>query len=422
MVSNIAVVGGGVAGVAAVQALRSEGYDGRLFLIGNEREHPYDRTTLSKSVLGGEKSRPPLLVPTDCYADLQVEMVLDRTVLRLDVSRRELALDSGVPLKADRVLLATGARARAAAFPGAELPGVATLRTADDAYELRGQWRPGQHLVVVGGGLIGCEVATTARKLGLDVSILEASDELLQRVLGRRIGRWCRQRLEELGVAVRLNTGVAEFTGTDRLTGVIDTAGRILSADSAIVCVGAEPETTIAEQAGLRCGRGIVVNDFGGTGAEGVFAAGDVASWPLRTGGRRSLETYINSQKEAASVASAMLGSPIHSPQIPLSWTEIAGRHIQMVGDIEGSGDYVARGNLDDGPALLFRVDNGHVVAAVSVGAPRDFAMASRLVDAGAQVSQEALADTGVELRQLYRAARREAAVNVKESENATQG
>lgn len=412
MVSNIAVVGSGVAGVAAVQALRSEGYDGRLVLIGKEGEHPYDRTALSKSVLGGDKSSAPLLLPTDHYADLRVEVVLDRTVERLDVSRRELVLDSGVRLEADRVLLATGARARAAVFPGAELPGVATLRTAKDAYELREQWRPGQHLVVVGGGLIGCEVATTARKLGLDVTILEASDELLQRVLGRRIGQWCRQRLEELGVTIRLNTGVAEFRGTDRLTGVIDTAGQLLSADSVIVCVGAEPETTIAEQAGLHCSRGIVVNDFGGTSAEGIFAAGDVASWPLRTGGRRSLETYINSQKEAASVASAMLGKPVPSPQTPLSWTEIAGYHIQMVGDIEGAGDYVARGDLDEGPALLFRVDKGHVAAAVSVGTPRDFAMASRLVDVGVQMSQEALADTGVELRQLYQAARSKAAVN----------
>jgi biphenyl 2,3-dioxygenase ferredoxin reductase subunit len=412
MISEIAVVGGGVAGIAAVQTLRSEGYDGRLYLIGAEKEHPYDRTALSKSVLAGEKSSPPLLLPTDCYSDLRVELVLNRTVERLDLNRRELVLDGGVALKADRVLLATGARARAAVIPGAELPGVATLRTSDDAYELRGQWRPGQHLVVVGGGLIGCEVATTARKLGLDVTIMEASDELLQRVLGRRVGRWCRQRLESLGVAIRLNTGVAEFTGTNRLTGVIDTAGQFLSVDSAIVCVGAEPETTIAEQAGLHCSRGIIVNDVGSTSAEGVFAAGDVASWPLRAGGRRSLETYINSQKEAASVASAMLGKPTPSPQIPLSWTEIAGHHIQMVGDIEGSGDYVARGDLDDGPALLFRVDDGHVAAAVSVGAPRDFAMASRLVDAGVSVSQEALADTGVELRQLYQAARSQAAVN----------
>ncbi|PVG83182.1 pyridine nucleotide-disulfide oxidoreductase [Nocardioides gansuensis] len=412
MISNIAVVGGGVAGIAAVQALRSDGYEGRLYLIGAEKEHPYDRTALSKSVLVGENSHPPPLLPVDCYSDLRVELVLDRTVERLDLGRRELVLDGGVALMADRVLLATGARARAAAIPGSELPGVATLRTANDTYELRRQWRPGQHLVVVGGGLIGCEVATTARKLGLDVTVIEASDELLQRVLGRRIGRWCRQRLEELGVAIRLNTGVAEFTGTDRLTGVIDTAGQVLSADSVIVCVGAEPETTLAEQAGLHCSRGVVVNDFGGTSAEGIFAAGDVASWPLRTGGRRSLETYINSQREAASVATAMLGRPIPAPQIPLSWTEIAGHHIQMVGDIEGSGEYVARGDLDDGPALLFRLDNGHVAAAVSVGAPRDFAMASRLVDAGVQVSQEALADADVELRQLYQAARSNAAVN----------
>lgn len=411
MISNIAVVGGGVAGVAAVQALRAEGYDGRLFLVGKEAEHPYDRTALSKSVLCGEKSHPPLLLATDSIADLRVEMVLDTTVVRLDVGHRELVLSNGVSINVDRVLLATGARARATTVPGAQLPGVVTLRTAHDTYELRRQWRPGQHVVVVGGGLIGCEVATTARKLGLDVTVLEASDELLQRVLGRRIGRWCRQRLEELGVAVQLNTGVAEFTGTDRLIGVIDTAGSVLSADSVIVCVGAEPETTIAEEAGLRCSRGVVVNDSGGTGAEGVFAAGDAASWPLRAGGRRSLETYINSQKQAVTVASAMLGSPIHSPQVPLSWTEIAGRHIQMVGDIEGSGSFVARGSLDDGPALLFRVDNGRVKAAISVGAPREFATATRLVDADVQVNQEALADSDVELRKLYQTARREAAV-----------
>ncbi|AWK72539.1 pyridine nucleotide-disulfide oxidoreductase [Rhodococcus oxybenzonivorans] len=411
MVSTIAVVGSGVAGVAAVQALRSEGYDGRLFLIGKEREHPYDRTALSKTVLCGEKSHPPLLLPTDSIADLRVEMVLDTTAVRLDVERCELEFDNGSSLKADRVLLATGARARAAAIPGVTLAGVATLRTATDAYELRQQWHPGQHLIVVGGGLIGCEVATTARKLGLDVTILEASDELLQRVLGRRIGRWCRQRLEELGVTVRLNAGVAEFTGTDRLTGVIDTAGEVLSADSAILCVGAEPETMLAEESGLRCSRGIVVNASGGTGAESVFAAGDAASWPLRTGGRRSLETYINSQKEAAAVASAMLGSPVPAAQVPLSWTEIAGRHIQMVGDIEGAGTFVARGNLEDGAAVLFRVDNGSVMAAVSVDAPRDFAMAARLVDAGLHVNQDALSDSDMELRKIYQAARREAAL-----------
>lgn len=412
MISSIAVVGGGVAGLAAVQTLRAEGYDGRLYLIGAEQEHPYDRTALSKSVLCGEKTSPPPLLPVDGYSDLRVELVLDRRVERLDVSRSELVLDSGASLQADRILLATGARARAAVLPGADLPGVATLRSTDDAYALRKQWRPGQHLAVVGGGLIGCEVATTARKLGLVVTIMESSDELLQRVLGRRLGRWCRHRLEDLGVAVRLGTGVREFTGTSRVTGVVDTAGESLSVDSAIVCVGAEPETTLAEQAGLRCSRGIVVDDVGSTSAEGVYAAGDVASWPLRAGGRRSLETYLNSQKEAASAASAMLGKPSPSPQVPLSWTEIAGHYVQMVGDIEGPGEHVVRGDLDDGPALLFRVDDDRVLAAVAVDAQREFAMSSRLVDAGVAVARDALADTSVDLRQLYRAARSTAAVN----------
>nr|BAA06871.1 biphenyl dioxygenase [Rhodococcus jostii RHA1] len=411
MTSDIVVIGGGVAGVTAAQSLRSEGYDGRLVLIGKERELPYDRTALSKAVLAGDLADPPLLFPADWYDEWQIETVLDRTVLQVDVTRREVLLDGGPWLKVDRVHLATGASARVPSFSGSDLPGVATLRTADDVHRMRRDWEPGQRLVVVGGGLIGCEVATTARKLGLEVSILEASDELLQRVLGRRIGGWCRARLMELGISVVLNTGVAEFKGVDRITTVIGTDGRSFVADRAIVCVGAEPETAIAEQSGLACNRGILVNDSGGTAAEGVFAAGDVASWPLLTGGRRSLETYINSQREATAVASAMLGKAVHGPQLPLSWTEMAGHRIQMIGDIEGSGEYVMRGDPDDGPALLFRLSDGRVTAAVSVDAPRDFAMATRLVERGAQVGREVLGDTSMELRELNRAARERALI-----------
>lgn len=411
MTSDIVIIGSGVTGVSAVHALRSEGYDGHLVLIGKERELPYDRTSLSKAVLSGDLADPPLLSPADWYEELQVETVLDMPVRQVDVTHKAVLLDGGRALKADRVLLATGAGARVPVLPGADLPGVTTLRTVDDTRRLRQDWKPGQRLVVVGGGLIGCEVATTARKFGLEVSILEASDELLQRVLGRRIGGWCRARLEELGISVRVNTGVAEFEGTDRITAVIDSTGRRFPADGALVCVGAEPESALAEQAGLACSRGIIVNDSGGTAAEGIFAAGDAASWPLRAGGRRSLETYINSQKEAAAVASAMLGRTVHAPQLPLSWTEIAGHHIQMVGDIAGSGQYVMRGDPDGGSALLFRLMDGKVAAAVSVDGPRDFAMAVRLVEESARVNQHVLGDTSVGLRELHRATREKATV-----------
>jgi NAD(P)H-nitrite reductase large subunit len=336
--------------------------------------------------------------------------MLATSVARIDTTRQELVFDTGRALKVERVLLATGARARMPGIRGMHLPGVATLRTADDANQLCRQWQAGQRLVIVGGGLIGCEVATTARKLGLDVSILEDSEELLQRVLGHRIGRWCRQRLEALGISVRLRTSVVEFTGTDRITGVVDADGRILPADSVIVSVGAACNTTVAELAGIDCAHGITVDDCGRTKVPGIFAAGDAASWPLRTGGRRSLGTYINSQRQAVAAASAMLGKPRPSPQLPLSWTEIAGHHIQVVGDIAGRGEYVTRGDLEDGPTLLFRLDSGEVQAAVSIDAPREFAMATRLVDAGARTTPEVLGDTGIELRTLYQPARKQAA------------
>ncbi len=406
---SIAVIGGGVAGVAALQSLRSEGYNGHLYLICNEPTLPYDRTALSKAVLAGEQTDPPLM-PADRYGELQIDLVHD-TVVDLDLNGREVLLGGDRCMRVDRVLLATGAGARVPAIRGVDLRGVDTLRTAEDAHRLRERWQSGQRLVVVGGGLIGCEVATTARKLGLEVSILETSDELLQRVLGRRIGGWCRARLESLGITVRLNTGAAEFTGTDRLTAVIGTDGRRFPADSVIVCVGADPETTLAKTAGLACDRGVVVDSSGATAVQGIFAAGDAASWPLQTGGRRSLETYINSQKEATAAASAMLGKPVNAPQLPLSWTEIAGHRIQMIGEIEGPGEFVVRGELDDGPALLFRLAESGLAAAIAVDAPREFAMATRLVERSAAVEPEALADRGTELRQLCRAIREKTTV-----------
>jgi NAD(P)H-nitrite reductase large subunit len=407
MITNIAIVGSGVAGVSAAQTLRSEGYDGRLVLIGNEPDLPYDRTALSKAVLGGDCAAPPCLVGADWYEDAQVEPLFDRTVVQLDLTRMELRLDDDSYLRADRILLATGARARIPAIAGRQLVGVNTLRTTRDAQRLRQEWQPGQRLVVVGGGLIGCEVATTARKLGLEVTIVEAADELLHRVLGRRVGGWCRMRLEELGISVVLSTGVSEFEGTDRITAVTVTDGRRFEADGALLCVGAEPEVRIAERAGLACDRGIAVDDSGTTAVEGIFAAGDAASWPLQGGGRRSLETYINSQKEAAAVAGAMLGRDVHAPQLPLSWTEIAGHRMQMIGDIEGPGEHVMRGTLDGGPALLFRLTDGRASAAMAVDSPRDFAAATRLVEGGAAVHLEILGDPSTELRELVRAAQK---------------
>lgn len=404
MVGHVAIIGNGVAGVSTAQSLRAEGYEGRIFLIGNEPHLPYDRPSLSKAVLGGDLAEPPLLVANEWYDEARIDLVLGKTVSRMDAREHAVRLDDGRMLAADVIVAAMGSSARKPILPGGGLPGVSTLRTYDDVARLRRDWVPGMRLVVMGGGLIGCEVATTAKKLGLEVTILEAADELLVRVLGRRIGAWSREQLRSLGVRVELGVGVSAFVGEGRLTAVIASDDRRLPADSALICVGAQPADQLARDAGLACDRGVIVDGCGATLAQGIFAVGDVANWPLRGGGRRSLETYLNAQRQAASVAATILGKGATAPQVPVSWTEIAGYRMQICGDFEGPGEVVLRGTLGAGPTLLFRVLNGVVRAVVAVDAPRDFAIAVRLVEQES-VAPRALGDVNTSMRDLTRLA-----------------
>ncbi|MDY6858871.1 MAG: FAD-dependent oxidoreductase [Pseudomonadota bacterium] len=403
MVSNVVIIGNGIAGVSAAQALRAQGYEGRVFLIGDEPALPYDRPSLSKAVLGGDVTEPPLLVPSDWYDEAGIDLVVGTAVTHIDLRKREVALKDGQLLKADRILIATGAEARRPDLPGKDLPGVGVLRKLHDVQQLLQNWTAGQRLVIMGGGLIGCEVASTARKQGIEVTILEASDELLQRVLGRRLGAWCRKQLEMQGVSVSLNTSVACFEGGERLHGVTDSDGKHFEADHALICVGAAPATELASAAGLDCDRGIVVDATGATSVEGIYAAGDVAAWPLRGGGRRSLETYLNSQKQATAVAAAMLGSPAPQPQVPLSWTEISGHRLQMIGEIEGPGTIVERGDVEGGAGMLFRLLDGKMEAVIAVGSARDFAVAMRMVENQSSVDAAILQDETISMRDISR-------------------
>lgn len=403
MSGHVVIIGNGVAGITTAQVLRAEGYEGRISLIGEEAHLPYDRPSLSKAVLSGDLAQPPSLVPSAWSEEAGVDAISSRTAVRLDAASRAVFLDDGTRLAGDVIVIATGSRARRPALAGATLIGVATLRTFDDVARLRSDWTPGTALVVVGGGLIGCEVATTARKLGLDVTILEVSDELLVRVLGRRIGAWSREQLEALGIRVERGTGVREFVGEGGLTAVTTSDGRRLRAESALICIGAEPADQLARDAGLACDRGVIVDSRGATGAVGIFAVGDVANWPVRDGGRRSLETYLNAQRQAAAVAAAILGREGGAAQVPVSWTEIAGHRMQICGEIEGRGETVLRGKLGDGPALLFRVLDGVVRAVVAVDGPRDFAAAIKLVENAAVVAPARLADVSIGMRDLVR-------------------
>lgn len=401
---TVAIVGGGLGGAVVAQSLRTEGFDGQVLMFGDEPYQPYDRPALSKSALLDRTVAPTDIVAADWDVTHQVAFRRGVSVHRIDSQIGGVVLADGALVRADRIVLCTGSRARRLQLPGSQLPGVHYLRTWPDAMALRQAIQPGVRLTIIGGGLIGCEMATTATRLGARVSVLEVGTELMERVLGPVVGAFCRDELAQLGVKVHLKTEVAALEGTERVSAVRTASGQRLETDLVLVCIGGQPNSEIAMDAGLRCAGGVDVNGLGQTSVAAIYAAGDVARWPVVSGGQRCLETYINTQNQAATVAKALLGAQQEALQIPRSWTDIAGHKLQMVGDIAGPGRILERHKSPGGAGVYFRVDDaGRVQAAISVDAPGDFSAAIRLVEKRIAPCLQQLADTAVALRDLLR-------------------
>ncbi|WP_344263551.1 NAD(P)/FAD-dependent oxidoreductase [Streptomyces sodiiphilus] len=368
------IVGAGVAGATAARTLRSAGFDGRVVLIGDEPEHPYRRPPLSKDVLLGrtapERTR---LWPPEHWAGHRIELRTGTRAVRLDTGRRLVGLADGSELAYDRLLLATGGRARR--LPAAEgLEGVHTLRTLADAARLRAALVPGTRVLVVGGGLIGAEVAATARTLGCPVTVLEPEPYPLARVLPPPVARLFASLHRRQGVDLRTGIALERLKRTDHGAFVATgTDGRRWTADVVVVAIGMRPCTALADAAGLTTGDGIVVNEHAGTSAPGVFAAGDVASRPNPLlGGRYRAEHWQAAQEQGAAAAHAMLGRPARPPRVPWCWSDQYGVNLQICGWPEAGDDIRFDGDPDgmDFTAAFHR--GGLMTGAVSVNRPKE--------------------------------------------------
>lgn len=403
MTLPLCIVGASLAGGTAALTLRRLGYEGEIILIGEEDNADYDRPSLSKAVLCGELEAPPPLFAPGWLIDNRIEFAAATKVTGLDLRAGEISLSKGHSIRAGKVLLSTGSRARLPMIQGIDLGGVCSLRTDRDSLHIRSMVGHGREVVIIGGGLIGCEVATSLAKLGCKVTIVESAQSLLLRVLGQMIGAWMRDRLEALGVTILTNLSVVEIEGEKSVEGVRLDSGQRLPADIVLVAIGAEPNSEVAALAGLDCAGGVHVDASGRTASPMVYAAGDVANWPVRGGSRRSLETYLNSQAQAEIAASAMLDLGTPGVQVPNSWTEIAGHRLQMAGDIAGPGTLHLRGQLGDASSLLFRIDDGKVAAAIAINSPAEFGIAKRMVDEQSKLQVAELSDPTVRLRDIHK-------------------
>jgi 3-phenylpropionate/trans-cinnamate dioxygenase ferredoxin reductase subunit len=397
--STIAIVGAGQAAAVATRSLRRRGFDGRIVLIGDEPERPYQRPPLSKEYLTGAADAALYLLPESWTETNQVDVRTGVRALKISAADRSVLLDDGSSVPADQVLITTGGRARR--MPDAEGDRILYLRTKADADRLRAHLGAGTRLVVIGAGFVGAEVASTARGLGATVTVLEAGPAPMSRILGPELGAACGRLHTQAGVELRLNSEVRRVEQVGDVVRVTTGTGTI-EADLVVVGIGMEPNDEVARDSGIDTGNGILVDEYCRTSLEFVYAAGDVANHhhPLY-GTRLRVEHFDNASKQAAVAANNMLGRTSAYADPHWCWSDQFGVNLQYVGHADPQDQLVVRGETHGSRWSAFFVRDGRLRAAFAVDSPEDVMVARELISAQAPVEIALLRDPNADLMDL---------------------
>ncbi|HVN37079.1 MAG TPA: FAD-dependent oxidoreductase [Myxococcota bacterium] len=384
---TIVVVGASLAGIRCAEALRRQGYGGRLVLVGDEPHRPYDRPPLSKEVLRGERAPEQLaLVKPEAFDALRLDLRLGVRAESLDLTSRAVRLAGGESIRFDGLVIATGARARA--LPGAPpLRGIHVLRTLDDALAIRAELEARPRVAVVGAGFIGAEVAASCRARGLDVTLIEALPHPMARVLNREVGLLCAAAHRDAGVDVRLGVGVAALEGGARVERVRLQDGSAVAADVVVVGIGALPETRWLETSGLELHDGVVC-DATLCVAPAVVAAGDVARWLHPGYGEHiRLEHWTNAVEQADAAATRLLARPEHAvpyAPVPFVWSDQYDLKIQATGLIRPDDEmFVGHGTLAERRFVAYFGRKGRLTGALAVNRVRQLMATRRMLREG---------------------------------------
>lgn len=411
---TLLIIGAGQAGATAAACLRSFGCEGRIVLVGAEAGRPYERPPLSKGVLSGDVALDAIGVhPAGFYEEQRIERLTGLAVTDLDVAARQARLADGRRIGYDQCLIATGGRARSLPPLPAGTPRVHYLRSAQDAARLREDLLRHRSLLIVGGGFLGLELASTARGMGLEVRVLESAPRLLARAVPPVFSQWLHQRVRDAGVDLHLEAVVSDLHA-DGHGVTAELAGHgPLRADLVAVAAGQEPDVDLARRAGICLhpgNHGIRTDGRCATSAPHVFAAGDCASqFHPYLGAELRLESWQSANEQARIAAAAMAGLSAPPLSAPWFWSDQFGCNLQMLGMPVPGLTYRCRRAADDGAQvprflLMGASDAGQILHAIAVNAGGDLRALKPLVDAAAACDPVALCDTGTPLRQQVRA------------------
>ncbi|MDR3510503.1 MAG: FAD-dependent oxidoreductase [Caulobacteraceae bacterium] len=402
--ARVVIVGAGHAGGTAAALLRQYGYAGPITLLGDEPIAPYQRPPLSKAWLKGEADAESLaLKPVSFYAEHDIVLRLGVKAVAIDRTAKVVRLEGGEAVPYDILILATGARARRLALPGADLKGMLELRTAADAEALKAAIGAGKTLAIVGGGYIGLEAAASARALGAEAVVIEVLPRVLARVASEPLSSFFQDYHRARGVRFELGVGVAGFEGeAGHVTGVKLSDGRVIACDAALVGVGAVPNEEIARDAGLDCANGVVVDLEARTSDPAIFAIGDLTNRPMPLYGRaHRLESVPNALEQAKQAACAIVGRPAPAGEVPWFWSDQYDVKLQIAGVPFECDETLVRGDPAAGKFAVFHLKGNTVQAVEAVNAPPEFMMGKQLIAQRRAVAREKLADPTVSMKEV---------------------
>jgi 3-phenylpropionate/trans-cinnamate dioxygenase ferredoxin reductase subunit len=403
---SFVIVGASLAGATAAQTLRDEGFDGRITLIGDELHRPYERPPLSKDYLLGKSALEKLFVhPEGWYAEHDVDLRVGNAVTRVYRDARNVTLADKSLVSYDALLLATGSTPRRLRLPGADLDGVLYLRRIEDTELIKTAFATGPRVVIIGGGWIGLETAAAARAAGLDVTVLEAAELPLLRVLGYDVAQVFADLHRDNKVDLRCGVQVARLTGTDgRVTSVALEDGTVLDADLVLVGVGIAPNSYLAEDAGLEVDNGVTVDEHLRSSDPVIYAAGDVANaYHPWLGRQLRVEHWANARRQGAVAAKSMLGQDVAYDRLPYFFSDQHDLGMEYTGyvDPDGFDQIVFRGDVAGREFVAFWLADGRIQAGMNVNVWDVIAPIETLIMSRRQVDTDRLADPEVPLESL---------------------
>jgi 3-phenylpropionate/trans-cinnamate dioxygenase ferredoxin reductase subunit len=367
--AGMVVVGGGLAGATAALELRKLGYDRRITVVAGENHLPYNRPPMSKTFLRSEETfEQTLVAQADRYAKREVELLLGRRALKIEVDRHVVQLDGQDELPYDKLLVATGGRKRQLPFAGSELRGVYDLRTVEDSEAIKAAAEAGGRAVVIGLGFIGCEVAASLNMLGVDVVALEPAEVPLQRVLGKEVGEGIAALHRRHGNRIRSGEGVERLEGVERVERVVTNRDEKIDCDFVVIGIGVEPNVDLLREAGAAISDGVDVDSSLHTSLPDVFAAGDIANHDHPVFGRIRVEHWNNADQSGRTVAAAMLGREVVYDYIHSFWSDQFDKTVEYVGFARRWDRVEVQGSIEDLDFIARYHDGGRLLAAAAIG------------------------------------------------------